>query len=1806
MKDSQPLALSGSYRVVAVLWIACLMLSLLPSIPHVGAVSTPGGDGFKDYGKAGNLAPASSPSPEPSPEPSIEPTPQPEPSPLEPPPSPPSLPAVSLPNLDALRATPPVEPEPPDADPSTRCSPAEPDCNPNTGTTTTTPAQAFRQRRLSPPSRQRRLLRASLGQMLAMAAHHFRRELTDASYPLLEPEPQSGGTYDDFVMARLDPDNRIGSSGEDPLSRNFNWSLPLVGLKGRSGLNLGLSLSYNSLVWTRAGSYVAFDADNGFPTPGFRLGFPVIYGRHFNSQTGTYGYLVLMPSGARAEVRQIGSTNTYEAADSSYLFLVDNGTTLLLSSTDGTQLSYTSTENGYRCTQVKDRNGNYLTVSHNVKGRLTSITDTLGRVFNFNYDSNLNLSTITQMRGGTAYEWARFGYANLTLQTNFTNLSIVGLQNGATLPVLAQVSLPGGTYYKFSYTTWGQVHKITRYAADSNPNYDNHPLNYVAYNLPLNATTAQTDCPRLTQRKDWAENWNNFAEAVTNYAVPNTVGQPTNTVFSQIQTADGTYYNIYSHSSGWNEGLPFQEDTWADAGQGLALQRRSTTSYTQDNTGVSYRLNPRVTETNISDSANNRRRNALSYSTFTLSCGAGCNLNYYLPSEVREYAADATSVLRTTQTDYNLDPNYTSRRIFGLASQKRVYDSANGNALVSKVEYVYDENGEFLVQQGAPIQHDTSNFGSSFVWRGNLTKVRKWDVINTAQFLDSKTGYNTTGSPIFARDPLNRQASISYSDSFSDAGAMNTYAFPSTTTDAEGNQAASQYSYHLGAVTRVQGPPTNVPSPATATGAYVTTSYDSAGRISQTVNSFSAATVTYIYPTSSNVLQTYVTVNSTSTPTVSAKLLDGAGRVRAIASEHPGSTGGYIGQLTVFDVMGRAVMVSNPTEINGGWGAVGDDAAGWVWSAQTYDWKGRPRISTNQDGSTRHATYGGCGCAGGEVVTLRDEVNRKQRITHDALGRAIKSEDLNADQSVYRTTTNTYDARDQITQIVQRAGTAGAAQQTTLTYDGYGRLASSRKPIQSSPSIFSYNDDGTLHHSTDARGATTTYSYSNRRQVTGISYSAPSPISAHGPTAFGYDAAGNRVWMTDATGRLDYYYDALSQLVSETRQFTAITSRTFTLNYTYNPGGELTSLTDPFGAATGYQYDVAGRLKRVTGSGSGVSEFISQIDYRAWGGRKRVVYSNALNLKWSFDSRLSVSRFEGLQGANIKFGAEYQTNADGSVRFSDDLTEPKLDRSYAFDQVGRISQARSGAEARIPGTTTDDRPYRQNYEYDVWDNTVLRTANHWDQDVSSGGVFVNDRDIAFHYDADGRYEGYGPLSDVEIGYDAAGQRYGETDRTITEETSSALFTSRKFDGDGQMLIEDPVFSCSNCPAPTPNPTYYIRSTVLEGAPVATVNRQAQPLLRYVYANRELIGSIVDDAGTPVFEWRHSAPSGSSVWKTYANFGNEGGVSRTEIDPVGADVGTDNPYRGGSSAGGNPSSGDITSRLADASDFSRCSINGMRALCSVALKGAAAGALDRDPGREVSVIRLKGEEYGEYRYMLGINAALGDGSRGWVPLGASIVEGNRVWFQFDGGAIGRGLAQLIPEVARIGFQTGERNGYPFLGDNPFPKLTDSNYKTADQALKYAVAVAKQGSDCDEALKEFGVPSLAALIGQLQINVNVFDGRSSTIGLPSERGVPRPTIASKFKETRNSAGAEVFGTVLTGRSEKTTFLNDYFFNPKATAFDTQQRALILLHEAVHQFGDKSDSDFRGSSKLTNHIAEKCFPALNAAKLLGNLSL
>jgi YD repeat-containing protein len=601
------------------------------------------------------------------------------------------------------------------------------------------------------------------------------------------------------------------------------------------------------------------------------------------------------------------------------------------------------------------------------------------------------------------------------------------------------------------------------------------------------------------------------------------------------------------------------------AESGGAEQRLTVTQWDQDNKAVNYYTNPRIIQTDVSDfpadAPSNHRRTTVDYGQYA---------QYGLPHLVTEtnVAADGAHDLRRTYTDYNLAQGYLDRRIVGLVSENDIYDPVAGQWL-SKTTYSYDEAGSVQPQATTATGHDQS-YTSTFLTRGNLTSVSRWDVTdigNAGKTHTARLSYDAAGSVVSATDPLTHQTIIGYTDSFSDGNnSRNTFAYPTTVTDPGGFSTTVQYNFDFGAKTRVQGPPPD----GQPNGLIQTFAYDGAARLQQVTTLNNNAYTRYIY--GPFYVQQFSTVNTVADEAYSVESFDGLGHVVESAANHPGSTGGYKAQLTQYDAMGRAVKRSNPTEIDGMSNPKGDDSAGWLYTQQTYDWKGRPLVTTNpSDGTQKSASYDGCGCAGGELMTLTDEMGRQQKVYSDSLGRRWKVEVLNWDGTVYSTTESTLNALDQATFMRQFQGTdqSGVYQETAYTYDGYGRLQSTHAPTHDAgrSTTYSYNADDTPASATDARGAVTTYSYTDPRGLlTGITHALSGSDTLS--VTYSYDAAGNRSSMTTGTGAggsVTYHYDTLSRLTSEGRQFPGL-SGTYTLSYDYTLSGQLKSVTDHAGA----------------------------------------------------------------------------------------------------------------------------------------------------------------------------------------------------------------------------------------------------------------------------------------------------------------------------------------------------------------------------------------------------------------------------------------------------------------------------------------------------------------------------------------------------------------------------------------------------------------------------------------------------------------
>ncbi len=648
-------------------------------------------------------------------------------------------------------------------------------------------------------------------------------------------------------------------------------------------------------------------------------------------------------------------------------------------------------------------------------------------------------------------------------------------------------------------------------------------------------------------------------------------------------------------------------------------------------------------------------------------------------------------------------------------------------------------------------------------------------------------------------------------------------------------------------------------------------------------------------------------------------LFDGAGRIRLTRTQDP-QTNNYIGKRVEYNILGQVKRESVPTEINSSWNPAGDDYRGmngneyiWLWNSREYDWKGRPtRIipsdSNGTDGKDQIISYAGCGCAGGQVTTVKGEVTeaidvagtkqttkrRTQKIYEDILGRTEKTEiwDLDgAGETPYSTVKNTFNGRDQVTQIRQYSGadTSSTYQDTTMSYDGHGRLASRHRPEEFDASnnnaptymTYTYNADDSVATMTDPRGAVTNYKYGNiddsgssdnRAVLTKIEFSSPNTTNIPDPTdiIFTYDAAGNRTYMSDSTGSLIYSYDELSRLTEETKVFSGTLSEApsggYKLKYNYFLTGGLKSIEDPavgnFPATTvSYTSDKIGRTTGINGSGfyddfeeRPVNTFASSINYRAFGAVKSMSYgtTQATNVSLTFDTRLRPVTYQADSNANNDEiqNKSYTYNNDGTVKEAINNLEANFSQYNDYDFAGRIKK-------NDFGTTQTGQPYKQTLGYDAFNNLTSRNTKAWNFDERNyTASFTNNRKSSGGYQSSvDSFDVAGNITQNQIfsgtstdirkwKFDAAG-RMMDWEETLPEAGVYLRDTGAElvYDGDGRTAkrINRVRVRGGNIPNPdfVIEPEYTLFSSVT-GQKITTLNQTGGKYQNFVYMGSSVI------------------------------------------------------------------------------------------------------------------------------------------------------------------------------------------------------------------------------------------------------------------------------------------------------------------------------------------------------------------------------
>ncbi|MDH3380509.1 MAG: hypothetical protein OEQ39_26645, partial [Gammaproteobacteria bacterium] len=509
-----------------------------------------------------------------------------------------------------------------------------------------------------------------------------------------------------------------------------------------------------------------------------------------------------------------------------------------------------------------------------------------------------------------------------------------------------------------------------------------------------------------------------------------------------------------------------------------------------------------------------------------------------------------------------------------------------------------------------------------------------------------------------------------------------------------------------------------------------------------------------------------------------------------------------------------------PTEITSSYAPAGDDSGGWLWKEQKYDWNGRVVEKINTDGTNRLISYSGCGCAGGQIATLKGEevprddqpttnARRTTKVYTDILGRSYKTEILAWDgTTVYKSTVKTFNGRNQVVEIKEtdHERDPNVDQISTITYDGHGRPKTRHNPIEDSSAYTKlfYNDDDSINYSIDPRQVITNFTYNDPRGLlTKITYQRPAgsenTIPLTPDVEIDYDSLGNRTTLDDGSGSTSYSYDELSRLTSETKTFSGL-SGSFTLSYSYHINGKLKSVTDPFGAVVNYNDDEVGRTTSITGSGyQSVSTYASNIKHRAFGGIKELDYGSGDNseVSYEYDTRLRVSDYSAtsnvLSGGFVRKAA-YDYFDDNRVEVAHNLVNDSFDQTFAYDQMGRTTKNEFGTA--IDDDEEEVTTYSQSLQYDGFSQITSRITNVWGGGDGFTATYANGRkqNSNWLYDAAGNFidNTTSPTVYDRNGYDEAGnqtetiQRYYQGapqqtsfDRTVEIENS--------FDGDERLV-----------------------------------------------------------------------------------------------------------------------------------------------------------------------------------------------------------------------------------------------------------------------------------------------------------------------------------------------------------------------------------------------------------------------------------
>ena len=490
----------------------------------------------------------------------------------------------------------------------------------------------------------------------------------------------------------------------------------------------------------------------------------------------------------------------------------------------------------------------------------------------------------------------------------------------------------------------------------------------------------------------------------------------------------------------------------------------------------------------------------------------------------------------------------------------------------------------------------------------------------------------------------------------------------------------------------------------------------------------------------------------------------------------------------------------------------------------TYDTAGRHTSTTYADGTTETYFY--------------DENNNLIK-AQTADGRCINYE---------------YDVSGNMTKVTYPDGTC-----EEYSYDMVGQL-SSLTDIYGKKIQLSYNGEGTLSGITGCDGQSIEATYGDNNNITGLTSSTGDNAS------YTYDYIGNLTSITDALGNTTAYdYSEWGELISDTD---ANGNKTI---YTYDEAGQCVSITKPDGLVIHMVYDPCGRVSEAYVDRGAEGKFSVSYTYDSMGNVSTYTDEMGNTTTYEYDlngNLISVTDTQGIVTAEYTYDCmgkvlQEKTASGIVVTYSYnklDLVEKMVMTSptgeekvytYTYDEMGRVL------------SVTDPSGIVSSQSYDSYGNVtdiVYPEGGGISYTYDDYGRVTEEKlsigtSNTYEYNADSLLSQYtnGRGQETEYSYDAIGRITSFSDElgtiSYTYDGNGNVLKTSETTKDGKTSTITRTYDCMNR---VTSYTDYKGNTVKYGydelGNLITLTYPGGEIVRYDYDKAGLLTTVTDEEG----------------------------------------------------------------------------------------------------------------------------------------------------------------------------------------------------------------------------------------------------------------------------------------------------------------------------------------------------------------------